>query len=407
MPPTPSNQSPTRSPTTSLAADALIFLLGVTFAAASSACVVQNEPPPAAPVAEPDLAGGVRMVVADLARQLGPAADGSRSLAIDPLLDGRTGQQTHASGLAQQDLAATIPSLMPGVKVLPFDAASAGQSRLIATGTLTATPEAGHYRINVALSDRQSGIVVAQAVSPFREAALDVTPTRYYADSPSLLLRDRSVEGYIKTADTPAGKPADALYIDQIPTSALLSDALTAYNAEKWQDSLALYEQVMQRPDGQQLRTFNGVYLANVQLGHMTEAEAAFGKIAALGLATNNQAVKLLFKPGSTEFWPDPKINAVYPMWLRQIARAAQTSGSCLDVVGHTSPSGSADRNLVLSKDRASAILERLEQEAPGLGRRAKVTGVGSSENLVGSGADDATDALDRRVEFKVVACGT
>ena len=30
---------------------------------------------------------------------------------------------------------------------------------------------------------------------------------------------------------------------------------------------------------------------------------------------------------------------------------------------------------------------------------------MGYRENLIGSGADDASDALDRRVEFKVVAC--
>jgi hypothetical protein len=30
---------------------------------------------------------------------------------------------------------------------------------------------------------------------------------------------------------------------------------------------------------------------------------------------------------------------------------------------------------------------------------------MGFRENIVGTGADDASDALDRRVEFKVVAC--
>ncbi len=31
--------------------------------------------------------------------------------------------------------------------------------------------------------------------------------------------------------------------------------------------------------------------------------------------------------------------------------------------------------------------------------------GVGSRETIVGTGRDDATDALDRRVEFKPLAC--
>ena len=32
-------------------------------------------------------------------------------------------------------------------------------------------------------------------------------------------------------------------------------------------------------------------------------------------------------------------------------------------------------------------------------------TGRGFKENLVGTGKDDASDALDRRVEFKVIGC--
>ena len=31
---------------------------------------------------------------------------------------------------------------------------------------------------------------------------------------------------------------------------------------------------------------------------------------------------------------------------------------------------------------------------------------MGFRENIMGSGSDDAVDALDRRVEFKIVGCG-
>jgi outer membrane protein OmpA-like peptidoglycan-associated protein len=36
---------------------------------------------------------------------------------------------------------------------------------------------------------------------------------------------------------------------------------------------------------------------------------------------------------------------------------------------------------------------------------RTETIGMGFRQNLVGSGTDDAGDALDRRVEFKVVQC--
>jgi outer membrane protein OmpA-like peptidoglycan-associated protein len=365
-----------------------------------------SAPPPApAPVpGELDLAGAVKTVLGDLGQQIGPASGAARTVVVDPLLDGKTGQQTNGSLRVHQLVSESLPGLLPQVALIPFDAANTSQARLVASGTLTPMGEPGRYRLSLALSDRTSGIVVAQSAAMFRQDDLGSVPTRFYGDSPSLV-RDRSIEGYLRTAETEKGKAADALYIEQLPTAALLSAALEAYNAERWEEALNFYNAAVQRKDGQQLRTFNGVYLANIQLGRMKEAEQAFGKIAALGLATNNLSVKLLFTPGTTDFWADPKVNSVYPMWLRQIARAARASGSCLNVVGHTSKSGTDEVNDKLSQDRASIIRTRLNQEVAGLSARLGVQGVGSHENLVGTGADDATDALDRRVEFKVVGC--
>jgi outer membrane protein OmpA-like peptidoglycan-associated protein len=377
-----------------------LLLAGIVALAALGACY----PAPATPSAEQDLAHAAQHVTDDLLHQLGPNAFATQTTSIDPMLDGRTGQQTHASQRAEAELTRSLLATDKMLKLVPFGSAGAAETRWLISGTLTVLPQPDHFRLSVALSDRQNGIVIAQGIAPFREPNMDLSPTKFYGDSPSLV-RDRSVDGYLKTAETPRGQPADPLYIDQIPTSALLADALTAYNAEKWDEALRLYTAAVQRKDGQQLRTFNGIYLSNVRLGKMKEAEDAFAKIAALGLATNNLAVKLLFRPGGTEFWPDPKVSALYPMWLRQIARAAQTANACLEIVGHTSRSGSEQMNDRLSLARATAVRERIERDVPGTGRRSKVAGVGYRENLVGTGTDDERDALDRRVEFKVIPC--
>jgi outer membrane protein OmpA-like peptidoglycan-associated protein len=76
-------------------------------------------------------------------------------------------------------------------------------------------------------------------------------------------------------------------------------------------------------------------------------------------------------------------------------------------VVGHTSKTGTEAGNRSLSLRRAQSIRERLVREAPALGRgqRVRTEGRGWDELLVGSGTDDLRDALDRRVEFKVVNC--
>jgi outer membrane protein OmpA-like peptidoglycan-associated protein len=362
------------------------------------ACVRSGRPAPDA-----DLGKAAQAVAFDLTQQIGPAKPGTRPLVIDPLLDTRSGQQTEACERVQQALTAAIAETMKNATLVSFNAEEASRTRFVLTGSLTRL-EAERYRMSVALSDRNSGLVIAQAAAAFRQAGLSDAPTRFYRDSPSLT-RDRSTEGYLRTAETQKGQPADALYIEQLPTAALLAQALESYNAQRWEEALERYNAAVQRKDGQQLRTFNGIYLCNVQLGRSEAAEEAFAKITALGLSTNNLAVKLLFKPGTTEFWPDPKVSGAYPMWLRRIARAVQESGNCLSVVGHTSRSGTDPLNERLSLARATTIRDWLEREAPGLARKSKVSGLGSRENLVGTGADDASDAIDRRVEFKVVPC--
>ena len=142
-----------------------------------------------------------------------------------------------------------------------------------------------------------------------------------------------------------------------------------------------------------------------MRLGRSAEAESAFGQIVAYGLRSNKLDVKFLFNPGSTEFWSDTKVSGAYPMWLRQIARESNSTRVCMVIVGHTSHTGSEQTNDALSLQRATFIQQRLTGEAPQLAQRIKASGMGWRENLVGSGTDNAVDALDRRVEFRVEPC--
>ena len=79
------------------------------------------------------------------------------------------------------------------------------------------------------------------------------------------------------------------------------------------------------------------------------------------------------------------------------------SSHACLQITGHTSATGSAALNDSLSLLRAEYIQSRLESEAPPLKKRTVAAGVGSRENLSGTGRDDASDMLDRRVELKPI----
>jgi outer membrane protein OmpA-like peptidoglycan-associated protein len=149
----------------------------------------------------------------------------------------------------------------------------------------------------------------------------------------------------------------------------------------------------------------NGIYLSSWKLGQVAEAEQAVGKVVALGIASNQLGVKFLFNPNSTDFWSDARISGAYSMWLRQIAREAVQAKVCMDVVGHTSNSGSEELNDALSLRRATHVRQLLTSEAPSLASRTHPVGRGFRENIVGTGTDNVADALDRRVEFKIRPC--
>lgn len=331
-----------------------------------------------------------------------------RNVVIDPMLDAGTGQQTALTQQLERRVSERIAQRHEGFAIQPFDAAGLGKSQMLLVGTLTRTNAErarSPIRIDLALVDLKSGLVSAQASALAADSGLDTTPLPYYRDSP-VLVQDRIIEGYLRTAATPSGQRADAIYFERLGTAALIDQATVSYNAERYQDSLAQFKAALDAPAGEQLRVLNGLYLANVKLGRTADAEQAFGRVVALGIAYNQLGVKFLFNPGGTEFWSDTKISGAYGMWLRQIARESVAAQVCMNIVGHTSRTGSEAYNDSLSLQRATVIRQRLAAEAAELANRTKPQGMGFRHNIVGSGTDNAVDALDRRVEFKIVACG-
>jgi outer membrane protein OmpA-like peptidoglycan-associated protein len=406
-----------RSMTSGLTATVLIALALL----ASCAAPPPPERPPA-PSSELTFDAGVDYAIDDLlvqARRL-PAfsappglfkkeSDVPRSvIAVDPAIDGNTGQQTLASKALDSRLLQRASDKFAQFDVAAVNSTILGKAQYLLAATLTpidaAKGTAGTFRISLSLTDIKTGFVVAQSATRVRSEGVDTTPTPFYRDSPSLT-KDRVVEGQIRTAQTPTGGAADEIYMSRLPINALISEGSNRYEAGNYAEALRYYETAAARPEGQQLRVLNGLYLANTQLGRTDEAEKAFAKIVALGLATNSLSVKFLFKPGSLDFLADPKVSGPYNTWLRLVAREVAASKTCLTIVGHTSHTGTEQFNDRLSLQRAVAIQRRIEAQAPETAGRLVSVGVGFRENLVGSGTDDLRDALDRRVEFKVRNC--
>ena len=332
-----------------------------------------------------------------------------KSIVLDPMLDAATGQQTAATTLLETRVGERLATKGDAFEILPFTSANLARAQLLLTGTMTRVDgDAGArkkaLRVQLALTDLKAGTVVAQASALARDEGLDHTPLAYYRDSP-VLVKDKVIEGYVRTTATPPGQRADPLYLERIAQATVIHEATTLYNQERYVEALGKYRSALAMPAGEQIRVVNGIYLAAAKLGRTAEAEQAFARVVALGIAYNELGVKFLFNPGSTEFWSDPKVSGAYPMWLRQIARESTNAKVCMNIVGHTSHTGSEPTNDALSLQRANFIRQRLVGEASTLAAKTKTSGMGFRQNIVGSGTDNAVDALDRRVEFKIVPC--
>ena len=336
----------------------------------------------------------------------------TRVVVIDPLIDGVSGEQTTASRYIETRLRDIARDQFPKLDIRDFSSDNVSKGPLVLVGTFTGItldnqtvgkPEA--YRICLALADFSTNKIVAKGVARSMLDGVNSTPTPYFSDTP-VWVKDQTVDAYIKTCQgTKVGDAIDPIYRDGIETATVISDAIVAYEKRNFREALELYARAVRGVTGDQLRVHSGLYLANWKLGKKTEAEAAFGKIVDHGLAANKLLVKFLFQPRSTDFWSDANVSGPYPIWLRQIATRVAKADSCLQIVGHTSRSGSEPVNDKLSLARAQNVKRKMDATVPALAARTTATGVGYRENLVGSGADDLTDLQDRRVEFRMAKC--
>ena len=334
------------------------------------------------------------------------------ALVIDPLIDGVSGVQSKATRSMEARIVELVRTKYPRFSVQPFSAGNVAKSPIVLVGTFTGINKQGQttgtreaYRVCLALADLKSGTIVGKGTARAQVQGVDITPTAYFRDSPAWM-REATTDGYINTCQgTKIGEPIQPVYLNGILAAGLIGEAIAAYDAGQYQEALDLYTSALRTPEGNQLRAHNGVYLANVKLGRRDAATRAFGNIVDYGLANQRLAVKFLFKPGSTAFWPDRQVSGAYPDWLKEIAKRASASNACLEITGHTSRTGPEPLNERLSLLRAEYIKQRLDSEAPQLSKRTIANGMGSRENLVGTGRDDLTDALDRRVVFRVIAC--
>lgn len=365
--------------------------------------------PPPAHFAEAVARAGERLF-ADGRAQLGNAP---RELVIDPLIDAATGAQTASTVDMGAQLAAQIAAQHPVWSVRPLTRATLAAGPLLLIGSLTAVNTrndpaevADAFRIWLTLVDLRTGRIVAKQLDRATGESVDAEPTPYYRDSPTWH-KDRTVAAYLNScqAGSKVGDPVDPAYMMRLPAAAVLNEAILAYNDNRLAEAHRLYREAGVVAEADDLRVLNGLYLTSWKLGRRDEAGTAFGRIVAAGLNATRLPLKLLFTPNTAQYLAVADMPAQYALWLREVASTAGSRETCMQVVGHASRTGSAEVNDRLSLRRASVVAQSLERQSRSLSTRLTTQGRGSRETLIGLGTDDLRDALDRRVEFRVVPC--
>lgn len=347
----------------------------------------------------------------DLAVAAGQGAP-SASLVVDPLIDASTGFHTGATKAVEQRLVSAVHDRLPRLQTVDFSPESVARRPLVVIGTVTPLDREGHttgarfvYAIRLALLDLQRGIVVSAASARSRLGGVDATPTRFYGDMPAWA-PDGSIEAYTRACnDAIAGAPIDPAYRDGLAVSALVSAAIEAYETGRLREALAGFTKARRQGGDPQLRIESGLYLAAARLDRVSDAQQAFARIVDLGLARGRLGVRFHFRPGATQFLDDAQARPAYELWLALVAQRAQIHRGCLQIAGHTSRKGDESASGRLSLLRAQTVKDRIDAIDPEIASRTLAVGKGFHENLSGLGTEDGRDAIDQRVEFKVLDC--
>lgn len=331
------------------------------------------------------------------------------TIAVEPLVDAQTAEVTVASRHIEQLLGDEARRQFPRLKLVPLNPESVETAAYVLTGMVALdakkpAADQSQYRVTASITDLRSNVVVASGEAPIADRNLDVTPVRSHQDNP-MYTKDTRTEALIKTAQAAPGAQAEKEYMDSLTTAALLAEGDRRYDEKSYDGALRYYKEASLRPDGQLMRTYAALYQAQRKLGRMDEAEVAFGRLVAIGARTDNLSAKIMFSVGSLQFIADADLREQYRLWLRQIAKHFAKAARCLSIVGHSSRTGNEAFNENLSLQRAQAVQKLMQADFPAIAERSSTLGRGWKDNIVGTGSDDLRDAIDRRVEFRIVSC--
>lgn len=388
----------------------LALLLGLLNACATPLPVVKSTPPA-------EFSTAVRFLADSLATQIKngqataglPGRSGQTSVLIDPFIDGDTGDVNQASvsieGIFGQVM--TPPPTSFGVARLSPSGLSA--ANYIVIGSMVYEPYGAGpgktYHLYASVIDLKNARLIANADAWISNRKIDNTPVDIYKNSP-MYIQDAPTQLKLvlsQNRDSGAGVQS---YLATLNSFATSQEASAAFAAKNYLEAATQYNRAISLPNGRNMRNFSGLYQSYYKSNQRDLAAKAFYELFSSAVSSGKISIKFLFSVDSVKFTSDPDINDQYGIWLDQASQYFSNTGKCLTIVGHSSHTGDEDYNRKLSLRRAQEIEHQMIKRAPVLAKQIQSNGRGFAENIVGSGTDDAQDAVDRRVAFQVRPCG-
>jgi len=327
-----------------------------------------------------------------------------KKIVIDPFIDVESGYPVKANAKIKDIISKEISRRFEITGEMEPD--NLEVSEYVLNGIVTIEEKVGKrgniYKVNASVFEKSSGKVLASAA--IRVSGFDTTPMDIYKDSP-VYLKGKSYEQYMSSVKKMPNEDVNKDYQDRLMIKAMLVKGDLLYEKREFRKSLTYYNQAAGSQTVQPMEVLNGQFTNLAKQGQWVEAEEVYGKLTkASVLETNGLTSKITFGPNSKQ--PLDSKAEQYNIYMKQIATFVASIHSCkIKIVGHCSKTGTANYNDKLSLQRAAEIQRKMASYEPEVMGKSQIIGRGFHENIVGTGADDITDEIDRRVEFKFIDC--
>jgi outer membrane protein OmpA-like peptidoglycan-associated protein len=327
-----------------------------------------------------------------------------KKIVIDPFIDAESGYPVKANVRIVEIMSEEIKTRFEITGQMEPD--SLEVSEYVLNGMVTLEEKRGgrenDYKVFATMFEKSSGKVLAAASA--RVNGFDTTPKDIYKDSP-VFLKGKNYEQYSSSVKKKPDETVEKGYHDRLMIKSMTVKGDTLYEEKEYKKSLSYYSQAASSQSGPQLEVLNGQFTNLIKQNQWTDAGPIYAKLMRASITeTGEIASKITFPPNSVV--PVESKSNHYNIYMQEIAKLVAAVPECrIKIIGHSSRTGKEAYNNGLSLQRSLWIQKHMASYAPEMINKSETIGRGFRENIVGTGADDITDEIDRRVEFKFSNC--